>query len=269
MDDGAAALVDRVIPRVPVRQWGTTFPRPVRSHLAADPKLATLALREVLRSIFAWQRRRTRSLGVRPARAHSNGAFTAIQRFNSALELALHFHSLIPDGVFIGDPRDLDARPRFVELDPPTDEEVGQLLEEIIRRVTALLRRQGRLGGDDTEDDSDDSSLALRLAARPSRAWSGSSVGDPLPRLCARKAGYSLHAATAVHANDREGLEHLARDCLRPPLGQGRLEEALAAVPYRALRRHRCRPRSRCGAFSALDGARDSRLRAARRTPRD
>jgi len=47
-----------------------------------------------------------------------------------------------------------------------------------------------------------------------------------LPLLCARKDGYSLHAGTAVHQNDRQGLEQLARYCLRPPLSQGRLEEA-------------------------------------------
>lgn len=56
MHDTAAHLVDRVIPRVPMRQWVATFPRRVRYHLAADPKLATVALREVTRAIFAFQR---------------------------------------------------------------------------------------------------------------------------------------------------------------------------------------------------------------------
>jgi hypothetical protein len=40
MHDTAAHLVDRVLPRVPIRQWVVTFPRQVRYHLAADPKLA-------------------------------------------------------------------------------------------------------------------------------------------------------------------------------------------------------------------------------------
>jgi hypothetical protein len=79
MHDTAAHLVDRVIPRLPMRQWVATFPRRVRWHLAADPKLASLALREVLRVIFAFQRRRARKLGERPARANSNGGFSSSQ----------------------------------------------------------------------------------------------------------------------------------------------------------------------------------------------
>ena len=55
MNDTAAHLVDRVIPHVPIRQWVVTLPRRVRYHLAADPKLATLALREVTRTLFTFQ----------------------------------------------------------------------------------------------------------------------------------------------------------------------------------------------------------------------
>jgi len=57
MYDTAAHLVDRVISYVPIRQWVVTFPRRVRYHLAADPTLATAALREVARTIFTFQRR--------------------------------------------------------------------------------------------------------------------------------------------------------------------------------------------------------------------
>ena len=105
MADTAAALVDRVLPHANYRQWVITFPARVRYHLAADPKLATAANREVLRSIFAWQRRRARALGHKPARANSNAAITFVQRFNSALELSLHFHILIPDALFLPDLR--------------------------------------------------------------------------------------------------------------------------------------------------------------------
>ena len=37
MHDTAFHLVDRVLPRVPMRQWVVTFPRRVRYHLASDP----------------------------------------------------------------------------------------------------------------------------------------------------------------------------------------------------------------------------------------
>src|SRR5205814_2399664 len=45
----------------------------------------------------------------------------------------------------------------------------------------------------------------------------------PPPPLCARSGGFSLHAAVAVHENDREGLERLARYCARPALSPARL----------------------------------------------
>ena len=87
MSDTAAHLVDRVLVHARYRQWVVTFPKRVRYHLAADPKVASAVLQQVLRAIFSWQRKRARSLGQRPSRASSNAAITFVQRFNSALEL--------------------------------------------------------------------------------------------------------------------------------------------------------------------------------------
>ena len=219
MHDGAAHLVDRVIPRVPVRQWVVTYSPRVRYHLAADPKLAAAALREVLRVIFAFHRRRARQLGARPARANSTGAISVVQRFNSALALALHEHILAADGVFLRPWYDLAARPSFLALPEPTDAEVATLLDRIIERVTALLRRHGRL---DDEGDDEPEQLLL-FAARSPVGRRSPAEDEELPPLCARREGFSLHAGSAVHANDREGLERLAAYALRPPLAQGRL----------------------------------------------
>jgi hypothetical protein len=220
MHDGAAHLVDRVIPRVPLRQWVVTFAPRVRYHLAADPTLAAAALTEVLRVIFAFHRRRARQLGARPARANSTGAISVLQRFNSALALALHAHILAADGVFLRPWYDLAARPSFLALPEPSDDEVAGLLDQIIRRVTALLLRHGRL--DDDEGDGEPEQLLL-FAARSPVARRSSADDEALPPLCARRDGFSLHAGRAVHANDREGLERLAAYALRPPLAQGRL----------------------------------------------
>ena len=41
--------------------------------------------------------------------------------------------------------------------------------------------------------------------------------------LCAKIAGFSLHAARLVHAHDRDALERLCRYGLRAPLSQERL----------------------------------------------
>jgi hypothetical protein len=143
-----------------------------------------------------------------------------LQRFNSALALSLHAHVLVPDGVFVRMGNDLDARPFFVGLPEPTDDEVATLLDQIIRRVTELLRRRGRL--DDDAVDPEPEQLLL-FAARSPVARRGPPGEDELPPLCARRDGFSLHAGRAVHANDREGLERLCAYALRPPLAQGRL----------------------------------------------
>ena len=44
MADTAAHLVDRVLPRVPMRQWVLAFPPRVRLHLAYDARLFGAAL---------------------------------------------------------------------------------------------------------------------------------------------------------------------------------------------------------------------------------
>jgi hypothetical protein len=132
----------------------------------------------------------------------------------------LHYHVLAADGVFLRPWYDLAARPTFLALPEPTDEEIAMLLEQIIRRVTALLRRHGRL--DDDVVDPEPEQLLL-FAARSPAARRGPPGDDELPPLCARRDGFSLHAGRAVHANDREGLERLAAYALRPPLAQGRL----------------------------------------------
>ena len=141
------------------------------------------------------------------------------------------------DGVFLHDEADRDARPRFLELDPPSDADVRALLDEIIERVLATLRKHGRL--DDETDDGADTDPQLLLALGPApRAKSPAAVDELLPRLCARRQGFSLHAGTAVHRNDRIGLERLCRYGLRPALAQGRLSRATdGTVRYEMKRR--------------------------------
>jgi len=123
----------------------------------------------------------------------------------------------------VRDGSDPDVRPRFVELDAPTDDEVAALLDRIIARIGKLLGRRGYL--DDGAVDHEPEPLLL-LAAQPARRHTESRFDGPLPRKCARKDGFSLHAGIAVHANDRQGLERLARYGLRPALALERLTEA-------------------------------------------
>jgi len=220
MTDTAAHLVDRVLPRTPVRQWVLSFPHRVRFALARDARLLGEALRIFTRAIFAWQRRAARAAGV--ARA-CPGAVTFVQRFGSALQLTPHFHTLVPDGVFLAPARD-GQRAVFVPLAPPHDADVEWVAARVADRVDALLRRRGGLASD-ADPPTDPLALALAAAARPppSAARAVPPLALPAPPRTARVRGFSLHADRAVHENDRDGLERLCRYGLRPPLALDRL----------------------------------------------
>jgi len=237
MHDTAAHLVDRVLPRrVPVRQWVLTFPPPLRLALAYDSSLLSAALTIFIRALFAFQRRRARSLGLPTTRSTTSGTVSFVQRFGSALQLTPHVHTLLPDGVFVPDPDDPDGRPRFHRIAPPSDEEVAAILARVARRVLALCRRRGRLPQTDCEPEADTSpppllsSWSAEAVAVPARAPLPGrrpvSLGLPPGPRTARLQGFSLHADLVVHENDREGLERLCRYGLRPALSLERLSWA-------------------------------------------
>src|SRR5512134_2836332 len=61
MADTAAHLVDRVLPRVPVRQWVLTVPFALRYRLAYDSGLTAAVLQILVRAVFSSLRRCARA----------------------------------------------------------------------------------------------------------------------------------------------------------------------------------------------------------------
>ena len=92
MADTAAHLVDRVFPRVPVRQWVLSLPYALRYRLAYDADMISGVLNVFTKTVFASLVRRACEFGA--VRNAQSGAVTFIQRFDSALRLDLHFHCL-------------------------------------------------------------------------------------------------------------------------------------------------------------------------------
>jgi hypothetical protein len=84
MADTAAHLVDHVLPHVPVRQWVLTVPFALRYRMAFDPAVVREVRRVLMRTIFAFLRRRARARGLV---APECGAVAFLQRFGSALNL--------------------------------------------------------------------------------------------------------------------------------------------------------------------------------------
>ena len=70
-----------------------------------------------------------------------SGVVTCIQRFGSALNLNVHLHMLVPDGVR----RFVHGRARFARPPVPTDGDIERSLALLIRRITRCLERAAGL----------------------------------------------------------------------------------------------------------------------------
>jgi len=210
---------------------------PVRPAIASPSTPASSAvLREFVLEVFASHRRRARHGG--PVRRPRCGAVTFIQRFGDALNLKVHFHTLVLDGVFehYGMPG-----MRFRPLPPPDDDEIRRVVEKVALRVSRLL---DRLGVGPESDPAAADPLATdqpRLAGLAAAAVGGldgegrrpARRGDRIDpddlssastSRCAAASGFTLHADVAVPARDRRRLERLCRYAARPPVATERLE---------------------------------------------
>ncbi|MBK9029889.1 MAG: transposase [Myxococcales bacterium] len=166
-----------------------------------------------MRAVVRWQRAQARALGIVGA---APGAVTAVQRFGSVLNLNVHFHTLVPDGVFVPGGA---GGVRFVPLPAPSDDEVAAICARVARRILRLV------DGDDDRDDDDGTGGLLADASRSPMGTLPFAMMPPPPpakRLTANVDDFTLHADTAVAADDRDGLERLARYGARPPFAQRR-----------------------------------------------
>jgi hypothetical protein len=169
------------------------------------------------------------------------GTVTVIQRFGGGLNLNVHFHTLVFDGVFSED----DGGGLAFHPAPPSDEAVARVLDKICGRLGRLLARRGFQPGEETIDRPDRLAeespafasiagasvqgrvaLGARADARVRRLGHDPDTGVIVSRgpRPAHLAGFDLHANVRVPANDRARLEGLCRYVLRPPLAQNRLQ---------------------------------------------
>jgi hypothetical protein len=137
MTESAALLVDEVLPAVPMRQWVLSVPFALRFLFARNSAAMSEALSIVYRAISGFLLRKA---GL-TRREGQCGAVTLIQRFGSALNLNVHFHMLIPDGVYLTDAQ----RPALRRVAAPTPEELQALVQQISERIGRRLERQGML----------------------------------------------------------------------------------------------------------------------------
>jgi hypothetical protein len=151
MTERAAHLVDHVWPDVPVRQWVLTLPRRVRYLLAWRHDLCTAVAGSCTGPCSGTcGRGRGRAGWGRPAAARSSScsAFHPTAHsprsggpgFGGALNLNVHLHALVLDGVFA---RGTDGRLRFHRALAPTAADVADVLAAIVPAVRARLAQHG------------------------------------------------------------------------------------------------------------------------------
>jgi hypothetical protein len=223
------------LPKQPVRQWVLSLPFALRYLLATRPEVVTQVLGIVYRAISGHLIREadlTRASAV-------TGAVTLIQRFGSALNLNVHFHLLVLDGVYR---RDGESRLRFVPVPAPRTEELEGLVRRIAERIGRSLERSGLITRDIENaylafDPSEEAPInALLGHSITYRIATGAREGQKVFTLqtipgapedsrrdVAEASGFSLHAGVAAKGSQRDKIEHLARYVSRPPVTTERL----------------------------------------------
>ena len=236
MAQTAAHLVECVIPWVPTRQWVVSVPVPLRYWMAASQEL-TAKIHTIIRTTIG-QHYVNKAVTRGFERANMQpGSVTFIQRFGSAINLNIHLHCLVLDGVY----RNNTAV--FHEVAAPTLEELQALLAKIITCIMRWLTKQGFLIEEQdrtylAEADRESALLPLQAASCTYRIALGPRAGQKVlslqsvaspdksstPDLCAKLHGFSLHAAVRWGADQRKELEHLCRYITRPAIANERLK---------------------------------------------
>ena len=167
-------------------------------------------------AIGAWQRRVARARGIRAPRT---GAVTFVQRFGGLVNLNVHFHLVVPDGVFVDDGEGL----AFAMHPVPTSADVLAILDRIVRRVARRLADEAAPTTTRTRRPT------CSRRSRPKRPRRGDRRAIAKPtvrgaeRLRAWHEGFSLHAGVVIAEHDRDALERLCRYGARPAFAQERL----------------------------------------------
>jgi hypothetical protein len=157
MAERAAHLVDHVLPDVPVRQWVLSLPYRLRYLLAWDHDLCRAVVGVYVRAVLGFLRARARRNGVATGRS---GAVVIIQRFGGALNLNVHVHALIMDGVFAQD----GERLRFQTARRLTRDDVAEVVAIVAHRIDRPLQHRGVMA------TSEESSADRLVAEAPALA---------------------------------------------------------------------------------------------------
>lgn len=220
-----ASRVERLIPRVPVRHWVLSLPPHTRARFAQDEGLAGSITRVFVRTILAWQEHKAAEL-FELENPVQGGAVTVVQRGGSALNLDVHIHAMVLDGVY---ELPEEGAPIFHPFPDPDAADLSWISLRVRRAIARRMRK----------NETRPPSLApLQTASVRHRVATGPRAGAAVPRekgtlpptplMRAGKThesgGVSIHAAAPLAGGARHSLARLARYITRPPIDPGALE---------------------------------------------
>src|SRR3989344_2389939 len=234
MNDEANHIIKNVIPEISTRQWVLTFPYKIRYILAHNQKVTNEFLKIFIRTIESYQKRRIKNKNAK------NGAITFIQRFGSALNLNVHFHTLMTDGVYM---QQKDQTYLFQRLPHPTHDELQQLVNKIKIKLERKIKKLNLEQIDQVSfeeeslDDISQISIAHKSAFGDRQGQKLRQYGiksleiDPENHdpTTANNSGYSLNARVWIAYNKRKKLEQVIRYMARGPIAQERMSETYTA----------------------------------------
>jgi hypothetical protein len=216
MAEGAALLVDDVVPAVGYRQWVLSFEGPLAVRLGYDQALLAKVAERLARAVMQDMRWSVKERhGLAAVEALHAGVFMVVQRFRSDLGLFVHLHALITDGAF----EVRGGEVRFLPAATPTPERMTAVLAQVHKAVATVA-------------EDDDLDMDPALAACVQLGLAGPHLVLPQepatrPPLTVTAFGMHLHAATTVDGRDRKQLERVCRYLLRPPFAH----DAVVALP--------------------------------------
>ena len=231
----AAHLVDAVVPAVPVRQYVLSLPFDLSLLAATNPVVLRAITRVHYEELTKHYRACARNQGT--IDKTYPGAVTFVQRFGSSLNLHLHLHVCVLDGVYI---EQQDDAPTFLPAPPLRKDQLHKLTEKVALRVAKWLRKRGysKDEHDYSSNEPRQLSFAEMLAHQAAQRGSIEQVQDddddakadaahpaacpPLRDEAATFFGFNPHASTRIAADDDVGRERLFRYGLRPPFSLGR-----------------------------------------------
>lgn len=224
-EDRTRHLMNKVLAPRPYRHWVLTCPSELRHNLGYYPEVLKDVQGCFVAAIFDHLRHKAIQADhtLTPGMVHP-GAASFGHRASANIAANMHFHCLPYDGVFVERVR--GGQIEFLQLEPPSDEEIEKVAEDTCRRVCDVLARHGMW-----KEDRDvcpvvgaRGKVSLRKPRRDGRqSWRsvwyiGRAVGT-IDDVSFSHPGepFAVYARDRVEQDDRAGLENLVRYLLAPP----------------------------------------------------